>query len=125
MDLRWGDLDAVGHLNNTIYFRFFEQIRAEWLLELFRKVGHSCDGPIIIKTNCTFFLPVMFPERVIIHLDAGPAGRSSFETYYEVRSAGNPATLYAEGGAKIVWANRETGRSTPIPDDVRAQLPTG
>jgi acyl-CoA thioester hydrolase len=123
MDVRWGDMDAAGHLNNIIYFQFFEQARSCWLTEHGRPVVSRGDGLVIVNTSCTFLAPVTFPERVSIAMDSGPAGRSSFETYYEMRSASNPSILYAEGSAKIVWVDRATGRSMPIPEDIRALLP--
>jgi len=60
--IRWGDMDAMGHVNNTVYFRYLESIRIEWM---FRAVGPSPDaageGPVIVNTFCNFLKQLSTP----------------------------------------------------------------
>ena len=120
--VRWGDMDALGHVNNTVYFRYMEQIRVDWLaargLLLPNSSGHSV---VIVNASCTFLLPVTWPADLEVRMFAGSPGRSSFQTYYEMRRLGEPA-LYAEGASKVVWLDAATGRSAPLPENIRAQL---
>lgn len=119
MPIRWGDMDAYGHVNNTVYFRYAEQARVEWLEGMGYTVLPIGGAPVIINTHCTFLLPLTYPGTVDVRLFAGKLGRSSLETVFEIRLKGSD-TLYAEGGAKIVWMDAATGKSVPIPDALRA-----
>jgi acyl-CoA thioester hydrolase len=63
--IRWGDMDAMGHVNNTVYFRYFEIVRLEWLF----KVGAPTDpnglGPVIVNAFCNFIRQLEFPGDVL------------------------------------------------------------
>ncbi len=120
MPMRWGDMDAYGHLNNTVYFRFFEQARVEWIEALGFPVRSEAEtGPVIINADCTFRIPVNYPAMVEVRMFAGQPGRSSFMTWYELYLEGDDR-LYAEGSAKVVWMDVATAKSVPLPDSVRA-----
>jgi acyl-CoA thioester hydrolase len=123
MPIRWGDMDAYGHVNNTVYFRYMEQARVEWLEEQKIEVRPGGLGPVIINASCTFLIPLNYPGMVEVKTFAGQPGRSSVQTYVEMRIEGDE-TLYAEGAAKVVWMDTQTGKSAPIPDHVRASLET-
>jgi acyl-CoA thioester hydrolase len=124
MPIRWGDMDAYGHVNNTVYFRYMEQIRCEWIEALGYKVMPGGDGPVIINASCTFLAPLNYPGTVEVQLFVGEPGRSSLPTYYELRLQGSD-TLYATGEAKVVWMDTQTGKSVPLPEDLRALLSKG
>lgn len=120
--VRWGDMDAMGHVNNTVYFRYAEQSRIEWLESL----GYSLDAgreqaAVIVNASCTFLVPITYPATVEVRLYGGKPGRSSLPTYYEMR-CGDDDTLYAEGAAKVIWFNPATGKSVPLPDRILATL---
>jgi len=117
--IRWGDMDAYGHVNNTIYFRYMEQARCEWLEGLGYKVAPEGHAPVIINAACTFMIPMTYPGTVEVRTFAGELGRSSVVTSYEMRIVGDE-TVYAQGSAKIVWMDTATGKSVPIPDELRA-----
>ncbi len=119
--IRWGDEDAYGHVNNTIYFRYMEQVRVEYLEKLGFKVRPEGTAPVIINASCTFLIPLNYPGVVEIGMYCGQPGRSSIPTHYEIRLRGN-GTLYATGDAKIVWMDVASGKSVPIPEELRAQL---
>ena len=120
--VRWGDMDALGHVNNTIYFRYMEQARIEWLesLGLSVEAGRS-ESVVIVNASCTFLVPITYPATVEVRLSVGELGRSSIPTHYQMFCVGEE-TLYAEGEAKVVWINGATGKSAPLPDRVRDRL---
>jgi len=119
MPIRWGDMDAYGHVNNTVYFRYMEQARVEWSEEVGIPVRPGGVGPVIINASCTFLKPMNYPGMVEVRTYAGHPGRSSVQTHVDMLIDGE---LYAEGAAKIVWMDTQTGKSAPIPDHVRAGL---
>ncbi|NMG71424.1 acyl-CoA thioesterase [Parazoarcus communis] len=117
--VRWGDMDAYGHVNNTIYFRYFEQARVEWLESQGSRVSpEEPVGPVIINASCTFYAPVNYPATVIVKMYGGEPGRTSVMTWYELFVEGEDR-LYADGAAKTVWMDTRTGKSSPLPDTIR------
>ena len=119
--IRWGDMDAYGHVNNTVYFRFMEQGRVEWIESMRVPVRIGGDGPVIINASCTFLIPMSYPGTVEARTFASHPGRSSFLTHVEMRMVGDER-IYAEGAAKVVWMNTQTGKSVHLPDHVRAVI---
>lgn len=123
MPIRWGDMDALGHVNNTVYFRYMEQARIEWFNEIGCLPDSQDEGPVIVNAHCTFIRQLRYPGEIEIRTFVGPSGRSSFETYVEIRRVDELTTLAAEGGAKIVWVDFQKEKSVPLPAYVRALLP--
>ena len=119
--IRWGDMDAYGHVNNTVYFRYMEQARVEWLEQMKFVVRPGGDGPVIINAACTFLVPLTYPGTVEVRTYVGSPGRSSFPTFVEMRLDGED-TIVAEGAAKVVWMDTRTGKSVPLPEEIRSVL---
>ena len=101
LPIRWGDMDAMNHVNNTVYFRYMEQTRIEWLESLGYGTGqHTDEGPVIVNAGCTYLVPLVYPGNVEVRMFIGHPGRSSLPTHYELRLQGNDK-LYATGDAKM------------------------
>jgi acyl-CoA thioester hydrolase len=120
--IRWGDMDAMGHVNNTVYFRYMEQARIDWLSALGCAPNPEGEGPVIINAHCTFLRQLAYPGDIEIRTFVGPQGRSSFETRHEIRRVDTPEVLAAEGGAKVVWVNFAQQKSMPLSDELRERL---
>lgn len=117
--IRWGDMDAMSHVNNTIYFRYMEIVRLEWLYSVGATKDEHGDGPVIVNAFCNFIRQLAYPGDVLAkHYVANP-GRTSFEAYVTLERTDEPGVLYATGGAKTVWVNFPRGKSVPLPDRVR------
>ena len=120
--VRWGDMDAYGHVNNTVYFRYCEQARVEWSERIGYPVRTDAgEGIVIINAACTFLIPIVYPATVLVDMFAGEPGRSSVMTWYELRVEGDDR-LFAEGSAKAVWMSHVTGKSLPMPEALRAHF---
>jgi acyl-CoA thioester hydrolase len=120
IQIRWGDMDAMGHVNNTLYFRYLEIIRIEWL----RLIGADPDptgtGPVIVNAFCNFYRQLEYPGDVLAkHYITNP-GRTSFDAYVTLERADQPGEIYAAGGAKTVWVDFPKQKSVPLPEYVRA-----
>jgi acyl-CoA thioester hydrolase len=122
MAIRWGDMDAMGHVNNAVYFRYLEQARIDWFSDIDCAPNPKGEGPVIISANCTFLRQLAYPGDIEIRTFLEAIGRSSFETSHEIRRVDGPDILVAEGGAKVVWVNLPTSKSTPLSDEIRARL---
>lgn len=118
--IRWGDMDKLGHVNNTVYFRYMEQARMEWVLGLEPEVrAYEDAGPVIVNASCTFVAPLVYPGELEVRMFLGEPGRSSVGSFYEIWCG---SRKYAEGAAKIVWIDLASGRSVPLPDRITAPL---
>jgi hypothetical protein len=63
--IRWGDLDAMGHVNNTLYFRYFEIVRLQWFYDVGGPPRPDGEGPVIVNAFCNFLQQVDFPGRAV------------------------------------------------------------
>ena len=123
--IRWGDMDAMGHVNNTVYFRYFEIVRLEWLVQVAGPPDLAASGPVIVNAFCNFLLQLDYPGEVLArHYVANP-GRSSFDTYVTLERCDQPGLIYAEGGAKTVWIDYRAKQSVPLPPAVRRLVEEG
>jgi acyl-CoA thioester hydrolase len=119
IDVRWGDLDALGHVNAAKYFTYFEQARAEWM----RAHGLSIrtdQGPVLASTSCAFKRPLFYPDEIRVEISAELPRRSSLVTRYRVYNG--EGTLCAEGEGMVVWFDFERNRPIAFPDDLLGAL---
>lgn len=127
MPIRWGDMDAMLHVNNTVYFRYMEQTRISWI-DTWAADGKASggadqeEGPVIANASCQFKRPLKYPGSIEIRLFAGKIGRSSLPTFYEIRRSDDPETVYATGDALFVWISNVTGKPVAFPDALRQRL---
>ncbi|MCY7317538.1 MAG: acyl-CoA thioesterase [Ramlibacter sp.] len=120
MPIRWGDMDAMGHVNNTSYFRYLEIIRIEWARSIGCQPDPTGDGIVIVNAFCNFYRQLEYPGDVLIKMYVSDVGRSSFETWATMERADAPGAIYADGGATTVWVNFPAQKSVPLPDRLRA-----
>ena len=119
--IRWGDMDAMGHVNNTVYFRYMEQARISWM-EALGYQGSNTEGMLVVNAHCTFVRQLEYPGTVLVRHYVGKLGTSSFELIDEMVRTDDPGTVYAHGGAKGVWCDYAAKKSKPLPDAVRAAI---
>jgi acyl-CoA thioester hydrolase len=120
--IRWGDMDAMGHVNNTVYFRFMEQARISWFDRLVPEAdAWHTTGIVIANASCNYRRAMTYPGTVEVKLFVGEPGGASVPTTYELRVDADPAP-YADGAATVVFIDRATQKSKRIPEDIRARL---
>ena len=120
--IRWGDMDAMGHVNNTIYFRYFEIVRIEWFERIGCQPDPTGEGPVIVNAFCNFIRQLEFPGEILAKHYVTNPGRSSFDTYMTLARTDTPDVIYAEGGAKTVWVDFPKQKSAPLPQRLRALI---
>lgn len=125
MPIRWGDMDAMGHVNNTIYFRYMEIIRIDWMEKKQVPVNPKGEGPVIVNAFCNFQTELSYPGEVVARLYSTDVGRTSFDTYTLLSRSDDPDTVYASGGSRVVWVDFPKRKSAPLPDALRALLTGG
>ena len=117
--IRWGDMDAMGHVNNTLYFRYLEIIRVEWLAQNKAAPSPEGQGPVIVNAFCNFYKQLEYPGDVLLKLYASDPGRTTFETWTTMALAANPGVIYAAGGATTIWVDFPKQKAIDLPDWVR------
>jgi acyl-CoA thioester hydrolase len=118
--VRWGDMDAMGHVNNTVYFRYMEQTRISWFEALLpRGKAWGSTGIVIANASCNFKKAINYPSTVEVKMYAGPLGTSSLPTFYELLVESH---LHADGEARIVFIDMQTQKPVRIPDNLRAKM---
>lgn len=117
--MRWGDMDAMGHMNNTVYFRYMEIARLQWLMS----IGHPPDpkgiGLVIANAFCNFIHQLEFPAEVRVRSYVSSPGRSSFDTWATMERVDRPGVICASGGATAVWVDFPAQKSVPLPERLR------
>jgi acyl-CoA thioester hydrolase len=120
LSIRWGDMDAMGHVNNTVYFRYMETVRIEWM----RAVGCDPDpqgqGPVIVNAFCNFYRQLEYPGDVRVKLYVSDPGRTTFETWCTMERTDQPGVVCAEGGATTIWVDFPQQKAETLPDWMRA-----
>jgi acyl-CoA thioester hydrolase len=118
--IRWGDMDAMGHVNNTVYFRYMEQARIAWFDALVpRPEAWQTTGIVIVNASCNFRSPINYPGMVEVKVFSGAPGGSSVPTFYELSVAGK---LYADGAATVVFIDMQSQKPVRIPQRIRSLL---
>jgi acyl-CoA thioester hydrolase len=119
----WGDMDAFDHVNNTVFFRWFETARIAFLEAIDFTAGGAGGGvgPILASTSCRFRRPVTFPDTVTVGVRVTDVAADRFVHEYRVlgRALGE---VVAEGTGVVVSYDYAAGGKAPIPESVRAAI---
>jgi len=118
--IRWGDMDAMGHVNNGSYFRYLETVRIDWMYSIGCVPDPKGEGPIIVNAFCNFYKQLEYPGDVLIKMYASDPGRTTFETWGTMERADEPGVIYAAGGATTIWINFPTQKAANLPDWMRS-----
>ncbi len=119
----WGDMDALQHVNNTVYMRWFETGRMAYFEEvgMLDDIDQTGVGPILASCTIHYRLPVTYPDDVHIEATILRVGRTSFVMGNRVFSKEHGA-ICAEGEAVIVMVNYATGQKVPLSDALKAAV---
>ena len=119
--IRWGDMDAMGHVNNIVYFRYMEQARISWFEQLLprRDAAWKTTGIVIANALCNFRRAMTYPGTVEVKVYTAHPGGSSIGTYYELLLENE---IYADGAAVVVFIDMKTQKAKRIPEEIRSLL---
>ena len=123
LTVQWGDQDAFGHVNNVVYFRWFESARIDLLNACPSQVSMSGSGlgPILASIKCDYKRQLRFPDTVYVGSGISRVGRSSADISHAVFSSVQ-GEIVTEGVSVIVVFDYTAQRVTRIPDDLRLQF---
>lgn len=119
---RWHDNDAYGHVNNVVYYAFFDTAVNTWLIEnAGLDVANSDVIGLVVETRCNYFKSVSFPEKVLVGVRIAKLGSSNVR--YEVGIFNDKnSSACAQGHFIHVYVDRKSNRPTPIPALMRSAM---
>ena len=117
--IRWGDMDAMGHLNNGSYFRYLETARIDWMFLIDCIPKPTGQGPVIVNAFCNFYKQLEYPGDVRVKMYVSDPGRTTFETWGTMERADQPDVIYAVGGATTIWVDFPSQKAIALPDWMR------
>lgn len=120
--VRWGEMDALGHVNNTVYYRYSEDGRLDYIARIAESdPSRRGVGPILADLRCSFVQQLRFPASVEIATRTRAIGRSSLKIQQALFRVGEeqPVAVYE---AVVVWFDYGAQKSLPVPEDVRERI---
>ncbi len=119
----WGDMDAFQHVNNTVYFRYFETARIAYFDQVGIKglMEETGVGPILAHTQCQFKIPLTYPDTISIGARVSELEDSKFSMEYRVVSHQHQKVA-AQGSGLVVAFNYQTNQKVHVPKELRAAI---
>ncbi|MCK9516145.1 MAG: thioesterase family protein [Ottowia sp.] len=122
LPIRWADMDAMGHVNNAVYFRYMESGRIMWFDALGITPNPKGQGVVIVNAFCNFLHQLEYPGELLVRTYASGLKRSSLDTWVTLARVDAPARICANGGATVVWVDFPKQKSAPFPPWLREKL---
>jgi acyl-CoA thioester hydrolase len=120
--VQWGDQDALQHVNNVVFLRWFESARIAYFRQLGMAVaGRDQHGLILAAVHCDFQRPVTFPDTIHVGSRVTRIGRSSMDVAHAVWSSAQQA-IVAQGHSTVVVYDYQHGKPLPVPNDLRTAI---
>jgi acyl-CoA thioester hydrolase len=122
-ELDWGDMDALKHINNVVYFRYFEIARIKYFESagVIEEMERTKVGGILGATECKFLLPLTYPDTIILGASVSQIREKRLTMKYVIYSQ-KLEKIAAEGSAEIIFVDFASGRSTLISDTILAAI---
>ena len=119
---RWADDDAYGHVNNTIFYQWFDTAVNRWLVEAgLLDIKRGDPIGLVVETGCSYFAPLSFPGEVEVGIAVDKLGSSSVTYRIGVFGTGQSEPA-AQGHFVHVYVGRDDRRPAPLSDDWRSKL---
>ncbi|MCW8807738.1 MAG: acyl-CoA thioesterase [Rhodanobacter sp.] len=124
LPVRWRDLDAFNHVNNSTYLTYLEEARLQWLQQV-PDWFSAASVPVLAASELHYRKPLVWPAQVQVELRCERLGNSSLTLAHCMVDAGDTDRLYCDGRSVLVWTNPATGKSVPLPTTIRAAVEVG
>jgi acyl-CoA thioester hydrolase len=121
VEVRFRDLDALGHVNNVVYLTYMESARIAWWVRVTGRPDFRDMTMILARTEIDYRAPATYGDRLEVGVRCASMRRSSFVLEFRIEEQGS-ARLVAEARKVLVHYDYEAGRSTPIPPDLRERM---
>lgn len=121
--IAWGEMDSYSHVNNVVYFRYFENARLEYFRRLHWPVAAkpSGVGPILHSTQCRFRKPLAWPDDIAVGARVSEVGLDRFAMEHKIFSA-QWQGIVADGSSVIVTFDYSAGVKAAVPEELRRRI---
>lgn len=120
MSVRWRDLDAFNHVNNSKYLGYLEEARLQWLMTLPGEWIDDNVAPVVAAAHVNYRRPIAWPNEIVVELLVERIGNTSLTIGHRITNAQDADVLYADGNVVMVWIDKHRGEAAALPDCVRA-----
>ncbi len=117
--VRWRDLDAFNHVNNSVFLTYLEEARLQWLKGVPGPWFDAHAMPVLAASALNYRRPIEWPAQLLIELRCTRLGSSSLTLAHRIGDAEASDRLYADGEVTLVWMDPASGRSVPLPQAIR------
>lgn len=117
--VRWRDLDAFNHVNNSNYLTYLEEARLQWLRHVPGPWFDEQSMPVLAASDVNYRMPIEWPAQLHVELGCERLGNSSITIGHRIVDAEQPERLYSDGRVVMVWMNPATGKPVPLPQAIR------
>jgi len=118
LGVRWRDLDAFNHVNNSNYLTYLEEARLQWLQHV-RDWFNAESMPVLAASELNYRQPIEWPAQLHVQLLCERLGNSSLTLAHRIVDAADASRLYCDGRVVLVWMNPATGKPVPLPPTIR------
>ena len=122
IEVRFRDLDALGHVNNAVFFTYFEEGRKNFSKKIFKVSDLSDFTFILAHIRCDYLKPIKFNDNITLQMWVKHIGNSSFSFGYKLMDAKNESLVYATGESVQVCYDYTADSSMAVPDTMREAM---
>jgi len=120
--VRFRDIDSMGHVNNAVFFTYFEEGRKEFLHKLFNIVNPEEYNFILAHIRCDFRKPVKLDDTISLQLWVSEVGKKRFNLQYRLVNRDDESIVYAECQSVQVCFDYKKNSTTPITNDFLGKI---
>ena len=118
--VRWRDLDAFNHVNNSVFLTYLEETRLQWLKDVPGPWFDAHAMPVLAASTLNYRRPIEWPAQLHVELRCTRVGGSSLTLAHRIVDAADASRLYCDGDVTLVWMDPSNGRSVPLPQAIRS-----
>ena len=122
IEVSWGDLDALNHVNNTTYLRYMEDTRMAWFSSLGSDMGAAESSPAVFNININFRREIRYPSTIRVRLTISRASEKRVINHYVIADRDQPEKIYADAELTLVWVDNVSRLGVPVPGKVRESI---
>jgi acyl-CoA thioester hydrolase len=119
LHVRWRDLDAFNHVNNSSYLTFLEEARLQWLRTVPGEWFTEHAMPVMAAVELHYRKPIAWPAEIDIRLSCERLGNTSLTIGNRIVDRNDANCVYADGNIVMVWIDPASGAAVPLPDAIR------
>jgi acyl-CoA thioester hydrolase len=122
IDIRFRDVDAMGHVNNAVFFTYFEEGRKRFFFDIFKVYDPSAFPFIMAHISCDYLKPITLSSEVELQMWIKDIGKKSFELVYKLVDASDKNIVYAKGESVQVCYDYTQSKSMEVPEELKQQF---